>query len=75
MFLCFLQEETFEMEIFKLKTELDSSQVTNTSLKDTITLKENDIQVLHERIIDVRLNFIDQFLYIYFFFFISMKQK
>ncbi len=42
------------MEIFKLKTELDSSQVTNTSLKETVTIKENDIRILHERIIDVR---------------------
>ncbi len=41
------------MEIFKLKTELDSSQVTNTSLKETITYKENDIRILHDRIIDV----------------------
>jgi hypothetical protein len=45
------------MEIFKLKTELDSSQVTNTSLKETVTIKENDIRILHERIIDVRFFF------------------
>jgi hypothetical protein len=44
------------MEIFKLKTELDSSQVTNTSLKETITFKENDIRLLHERIIEVRFD-------------------
>jgi hypothetical protein len=41
------------MEIFKLKTELDSSQVTNTSLKETIIIKEEDIRLLHDRIIDV----------------------
>jgi len=41
------------MEIFKLKTELDSSQLTNTSLKETITTKENDIRLLHERVLDV----------------------
>jgi len=41
------------MEIFKLKTELDSSQVTNSSLKETIIIKEHDIRLLHERIIDV----------------------
>lgn len=41
------------MEVYKLKTELDSSQVTNMSLKETIALKENDIRILHDRIIDV----------------------
>ncbi|CAF0868758.1 unnamed protein product [Rotaria sordida] len=46
------KEEVLEMEIFKLKTELDSLQVTNTSLKETITFKENDLRILHERIID-----------------------
>jgi hypothetical protein len=43
------------MEIFRLKTELDSFQVTNTSLKETITIKEDDIRLLHDRIIDVSL--------------------
>lgn len=41
------------MEIFKLKNELDNSQLTNTSLKETITLKENDLRSLHDRLIDV----------------------
>ncbi len=45
------------MEIFKLKTELDSSQATNISLKETITIKENNIRILHERITDVNLIF------------------
>ncbi|CAF3134578.1 unnamed protein product [Rotaria sp. Silwood2] len=53
------KEEVFEMEIFKLKTELDSSHVTNTSLKETITLKENDIRILHERIIDYETKMIN----------------
>ncbi|CAF1504239.1 unnamed protein product [Rotaria sp. Silwood1] len=53
------KEEVFEMEIFKLKTELDSSQVTNTSLKETITFKENDIRILHERIIDYETKMIN----------------
>jgi hypothetical protein len=44
------------MEIFKLKTESDSAQGTNTSLKELIIMKENDIRLLHERIIDVSLN-------------------
>ncbi|CAF4389083.1 unnamed protein product, partial [Adineta steineri] len=35
------KEEALEMEIFRLKTELDSSQATNTSLKEIITNKEN----------------------------------
>ncbi|CAF0731746.1 unnamed protein product [Adineta ricciae] len=46
------KEEALEMEIFKLKTELDTSQATNVSLKETISIKENDIRVLHERILD-----------------------
>ena len=41
------------MEIFKLKNELDNSQSTNTSLKETIALKENDLRSLHDRLIDV----------------------
>lgn len=45
------------MEIFKLKTELDTSQATNVSLKETISIKENDIRVLHERILDVSIVF------------------
>lgn len=59
------------MEIFKLKTELDSSQVTNTTLKETITIKENDIRLLHERVLDVRFNQ-DRFLLSFLF---SMKRK
>jgi len=51
------------MEIFKLKTELDSSQATNTSLKETITIKENNIRILHERITDVNLIFENLFLF------------
>ena len=51
------------MEIFKLKTELDSSHVTNTALKETIILKENDIRTLHERIIDVSYRFFLLFLF------------
>ncbi|CAF4039313.1 unnamed protein product [Rotaria magnacalcarata] len=46
------KEEALEMEIYKLKTELDSSQVTNISLKETIALKENDIRLLHGRIVN-----------------------
>lgn len=42
------------MEIYKLKTELDSLQMTNNSLKETISTKENDIKLFHERIVDVR---------------------
>ena len=53
------------MEIFKLKTELDSSQVTNTTLKETITIKENDTRLLHARVLDVRFN---QDIYFYRFF-------
>jgi len=41
------------MEIYKLKIEFDSSQMTNQSLKETINLKENEIQTLHDRILDV----------------------
>ncbi|UJR26686.1 hypothetical protein I4U23_008002 [Adineta vaga] len=48
------KEEALEMEIFKLKTELDTSQATNSSLKETIAMKENNIRILHERILDVR---------------------
>jgi chromosome segregation ATPase len=53
------KEEAFEMEIFKLKTELDSSQVTNTSLKETIIIKEEDIRLLHDRIIDYETKMIN----------------
>jgi len=53
------KEEAFEMEIFKLKTELDSSQITNLSLKETITIKENDMRILHERIIDYETKMIN----------------
>lgn len=42
------------MEIYKLKIEFDSSQMTNQSLKETINLKENEIQALHDRILDVK---------------------
>ena len=49
------KEEALEMEIFKLKTELDTSQVSNISLKETITVKEDDIRLLHDRILDVSL--------------------
>ena len=47
------QEEALEMEIFKLKNEVDHSQLNNTSLKETITIKENDVRLLHDRLIDV----------------------
>ncbi len=63
------------MEIFKLKTELDSSQVTNTSLKETVTIKENDIRILHERIIDVRFFVLFGFSFYEYLILISMKQK
>lgn len=46
------KEETLQMEIYKLKIEFDSSQMTNQSLKETINLKENEIQALHDRILD-----------------------
>ncbi|CAF1004528.1 unnamed protein product [Adineta steineri] len=53
------KEEALEMEIFRLKTELDSSQATNTSLKEIITNKENDIRILHDRIADSETKMID----------------
>jgi hypothetical protein len=62
------------MEIFRLKTELDSFQVTNTSLKETITIKEDDIRLLHDRIIDVSL-FLCFCIIRNIFVWISMKQK
>ncbi len=64
------------MEIFKLKTELDSSQATNTSLKETIIIKENNIRILHERITDVNLIFENLFLFTWIlFYYLSRKQK
>jgi hypothetical protein len=42
------------MEIYRLKTELDSLHVTQTSLKDILHGKEDELRCLHERIIDVR---------------------
>lgn len=62
------------MEIFRLKTELDSFQVTNTSLKETITIKEDDIRLLHDRIIDVSL-LLCFCIIRNIFVWISMKQK
>jgi hypothetical protein len=41
------------MEIYRLKTELDSAQLTQSNLKETVSTKENEIVSLHERIIDV----------------------
>ena len=62
------------MEIFKLKTELDTSQATNVSLKETISIKENDIRVLHERILDVSVVSHLTFSHIRLFF-VSRKRK
>ena len=48
-----LQEEALEMDIYKLKTELDNAQMAQTNLKETISAKENDLRLLQERILDV----------------------
>ena len=48
-----LQEEALEMDIYKLKTELDSAQMAQTNLRETISVKENDLRLLQERILDV----------------------
>lgn len=41
------------MDIYKLKTELDSAQMAQTNLRETISVKENDLRLLQERILDV----------------------
>ena len=71
------QEEALEMEIFKLKNEVDHSQLNNSSLKETITIKENDVRLLHDRLIDVSATRLKLFLRNSFFLsrLISMKIK
>lgn len=52
----FFQEETLEMEIYKLKTDLDSSLITQQALREMISSRENELFQEQQRIVEVKIS-------------------